>query len=361
MSKKRETILTGLNLNSIREGAVKADPASAMIMPRSSDYKKEVERQSDRITEVLGAEKADDLLRKDNLLLLEPAKVHMWALADRDRETLNKKDCKDLIDSMHMVGQAIPCIGRPVEGAENEVELIVGARRLFAAQTIAKEDKDFRLLAYIKPLDDRSAFLIMDAENRIREDVSDWARAKSYQQAIESGKFKGREQLATQLAMPTAKLSKLLAFFDLPEEISGAFPSKPAFRANWAYELLRGYRKIAKNPQARAAVLKKAAALRERQLKKTGGKKHATEPEDVYKALLREIERRILEQTKDEQSPAVVGYTEGYNGFKLSVSNKGRMSFILASTVERERIERAIKALEQILGEDGEVSRRNQD
>ena len=205
MSKKRETILSGLNLNSIRESAASPSPSSAMIMPRASDYKKEIARQSDRIAEALGEDKASALLTSNNLLRLDPNKVSMWALADRDQETLNKKDCADLIESMQVVGQVIPCIGRPTEGSENAVELIVGARRLFSAQIIARGNPDFRVLAYVKPMDDLEAFKIMDAENRVREDISDWARARSYQNAIDSGQFNGREHLAAQLGVPTAK------------------------------------------------------------------------------------------------------------------------------------------------------------
>jgi ParB/RepB/Spo0J family partition protein len=321
-----------------------------MVMPRTSDYKKEITRQSGRIAEVLGTNKAGELLKGENILLLAPGKVCMWELADRDKEALNAKDCADLIESLQTVGQVIPCIGRPVQGSQHDVELIVGARRLFAAQSIARDDEDFRLLAYVNPIDDVSAFKIMDAENRVREDISDWARARSYQKAIESKQFKGREHLAMQLGMPTAKLSKLLAFFDLPNEISDAFPSKPAFRANWAYELLRGYRKVEKNQKAREAVFKKAAALRARQLDKAAKKKYPLAPEEVYKLLLREIQHQIVEQPETTQAPSVIGYSHQYNGFKLSVSNKGRMSFVFENVIDQERLDKAAKALEAVLG-----------
>lgn len=360
MSKKRETILSGLNLNSIRTGSDSAPPA-AMVMPRTLDYKKEITRQSGRIAEALGTDTADELLKSENILLLEPSQVRMWELADRDKEALNAKDCADLIESMQTVGQVIPCIGRPAEGSQHQVELIVGARRLFSAQNIARDDADFRLLAYVKPIDDVPAFKIMDAENRVREDISDWARARSYQTAIERKQFNGREHLATQLGMPTAKLSKLLAFFDLPDEINDAFPSKPTFRANWAYELLRGYRKVEKNRKATEAVFKKATALRARQLDKAAKKKHPLTPEEVYKLLLRELQHQIVEQTETTQKPSVVGYSQQYNGFKLSVSNKGKMSFVFENAIDQERLDKAAKALETILGGTGEVSPRNQD
>lgn len=351
MSKKRETILSGLNLNTLRDGGDAPAPSARMVLPRASNYKKEIERQSGRLAEVLGEEQASDLLKGDNLLLLKPGKVKMWPLADRDKEQLNKNDCADLIESMCAVGQVIPCIGRPVQRSKAEVELIVGARRLFSAQTIARNDEDFRLLAYVKPIDDLSAFKIMDAENRVREDITDWARARSYQHAIESHQFNGREHLATQLGMPTAKLSKLLAFFDLPDDIGDAFPHKPAFRANWAYELLRGYRKLEKKKSAREAVFKKAAALRARQLDKTG--KSPPEPEEVYKALLRDIERHIVEQTKAQEKPSIVGYSQQYKGFKLSVSNKGRMSFVFDNVLNQDRLAEVANALEDILGTEG--------
>ncbi|MBK5929982.1 ParB/RepB/Spo0J family partition protein [Halochromatium salexigens] len=348
MAKRRETILSGLNLHHIRDGANSGDSPSPAVMPRASHYAKEAERQSGRLAGVLGADRAGDLLKSDNVLQLHPAKVRMWALADRDRETINQKDCGDLIESMRAVGQVIPCIGRPVDDADYDVELIVGARRLFSAQCIAQNDPAFRLLAYVKPLDDFTAFKIMDAENRVREDISDWARATSYQRAIDGGQFRGREHLATTLGMPTAKLSKLLAFFDLPDQILGAFPEKPLFRANWAYELLRVYRKIEKEAQARETVFKKADLLRKRQTEKES--KHPITHEEAYRTLLREMERIILAQSQETQNPSVIGYSKKYNGFRLAVSNKGRPSFIFDKHVTEEKLERAAQALEEILG-----------
>lgn len=350
MTKRRETILSGLNLDHIRDGARTTTPAPA-VMPRASDFTKDAERQSGRLAGVLGVDRAGELLNSENVLQLDPAKVRMWALADRDQETINPRDCADLIESMRSVGQVIPCIGRPAGGAEHDFELIVGARRLFSAQRIAQDDPDFRLLAHIKPLDDLTAFKIMDAENRVREDISDWARATSYQRAIGSSQFRGREDLASTLGVPTAKLSKLLAFFDLPDALRDAFPDKPSFRANWAYELLRGYRKIKKDAHAREAVFKKAAALQKRQTGKET--KYPITPEEAYRALLHEIERHILAQCQGAQEPSVVGYSRKYNGFRLAVSNKGRPSFVFEEQVPEEKLEQAAQALEAILGGEG--------
>ncbi|MEA1053120.1 ParB/RepB/Spo0J family partition protein [Lamprobacter modestohalophilus] len=351
MSKRRQTILSGLDLNHIREGVSATATASPAVMPRASDYTKDVERQSGRLAGVLGADRAGELLKNENVLQLDPAKVRMWALADRDQETINPKDCCDLIQSMSAVGQVIPCIGRPVDGADHEVELIVGARRLFSAQRIAQDDPEFRLLAHVKPLDDLTAFKIMDAENRVREDISDWARATSYQRAIDTGQFRGREDLANTLGMPTAKLSKLLAFFDLPDQIRDAFPVKSSFRANWAYELLRGYRKVKQEAQARKAVFKKAALLQKWQTEKEP--KHPITPEEAYRALLHEMERHILALAKESQKSSVLGYTKKYNGFRLAVSNKGRPSFVFEQQVSEEKLEQAAQALEEILGGEG--------
>jgi len=348
MSKRRQTILSGLDLNHIRDGATANTPESPVVMPRASDYAKDAERQSGRLAGVLGADRAGDLLKNDNIMRLDPTHVRMWGLADRDQETLNQRDCGDLIESMRAVGQVIPCIGRPVDGPDHEVELIVGARRLFSAQRIAQDDPEFRLLAHVKPLDDLVAFKIMDAENRVREDISDWARATSYQRAIDSGQFKGREHLATTLGMPTAKLSKLLAFFELPDQIRDAFPDKPSFRANWAYELLRGYRKIKKETQARESLFTKAANLRKRQAGNEA--KPPITAEDAYRTLLHEIERHILALTQETQKASVVGYSKKYNGFRLAVSNKGRPSFVFDKHLSEEKLEQAAQALEELLG-----------
>lgn len=350
VAKRRETILSGLDLNHIRSGAASTTSPSPAVMPRASDYVEDAGRQSERIASALGEDRAGDLLRSENVRQLDPAKVRMWSLADRDQETLNQRDCGDLIESMRAVGQVIPCIGRPIDSAEYDVELIVGARRLFSAQRIAKDDPAFRLLAHVKPLDDLSAFKVMDAENRVREDISDWARARSFQRAIDSGQFRGREDLASALGMATAKLSKLLAFFDLPAELLDAFPAKPSFRANWAYELLRGYRKLKKDAVAREAVFRKAVALRKRQADKDD-----LSPEDVYRALLHDIDRHVLAlaQGEDHKEASVVGYSRKYSGFRLSVSPKGLPSFVFEDQVPEEKLEEAARALEEILGRKG--------
>lgn len=65
---------------------------------------------------------------------MEPASCTLWQFHERFGEDLNRGACKELIGSIRRHGQRHPVLGRrlaPASGAA--VELIYGARRLFAA------------------------------------------------------------------------------------------------------------------------------------------------------------------------------------------------------------------------------------
>lgn len=158
-----------------------------------------------------------------------------WEFANR--LDISTETCADLIDSINLVAQRIPAIVRPSKTNPDKYELICGARRLFACQTL-----DIDILVAIAELDDKEAALVMDLENREREDISAYERGRDYKRWIHEGIYKNAAEICQKTGIKKALLSQLMSIAELPEAVIRAFkhPSNLPFR--WARELIKVYK-----------------------------------------------------------------------------------------------------------------------
>lgn len=179
-----------------------------------------------------------------------------WHLANR--LDISAETCADLIDSINLVGQRIPAIVRPTKNCHDQYELICGARRLFACQSL-----DIDILVAVAVLDDKEAALVMDLENREREDISAYERGRDYKRWIKEGVYKNASEICQKTGIKKALLSQLLAIAELPESIIESFkhPSNLPFR--WARELIKIYRS---NPENANKLVEIANNLKDKNL-----------------------------------------------------------------------------------------------
>ncbi len=77
----------------------------------------------------------------------------------------------------------------------------------------------------MRDLTDEEAFRLADIENRDRDDISDYERARDYAQAIELYYGGKQKAMATRLEVSEAWLSRYLNLARLPSEVVQAFPS----------------------------------------------------------------------------------------------------------------------------------------
>jgi ParB family chromosome partitioning protein len=165
-------------------------------------------------------------------------RCRVWALHDRLEEYLTEESCKDEIESVIAHGQLVPALGRPLRGdPEHEVEIVCGARRLFVARHLG-----IQLRVELREMSDREAMVAIDAENRLRKDISPYERGLSYASLLRAKYFSSQEELAHTLNVSVSQVSRLLKLAGLPSVVLSAFASPLDIRERWGLDLYTAWR-----------------------------------------------------------------------------------------------------------------------
>lgn len=160
--------------------------------------------------------------------LVDPARCRMWPGHNRDYAALSEARCGDLIESLKAQGkQEVPALVRRLHGdPAHDFEVISGARRHWSVSWLrAHNYPEFRFLVEIRDLTDEEAFRLSDLENRARQDISDFERARDYLRALST--YYGGKQLAMaeRLKVSPSWLSRYLDLSRLPDAIMASFAS----------------------------------------------------------------------------------------------------------------------------------------
>ncbi|MGR3512058.1 MAG: ParB/RepB/Spo0J family partition protein [Paracoccaceae bacterium] len=190
---------------------------------------------------------------------IDPEDCRMWARHNRDYALLTEENCRDLIDGIRSQGrQEFPAIVRRVSNGEVPYEVICGARRHFAISWLqANNYPQFKYLVEVRDLSDEEAFRLADIENRDREDISDYERARDYAEAVELYYGGKQKDMAARLEVTTVWLSRYLELARLPSEIVEAFPSIRDIRELHA----RTLKPLLKETKGRSRVLAEARLI----------------------------------------------------------------------------------------------------
>jgi ParB family transcriptional regulator, chromosome partitioning protein len=192
--------------------------------------------------------------------LIDPARCKVWEGHNRDYAALSEERCADLIDSFKAQGrQEVPAIVRRVKNdPEIDFEIICGARRHWSVSWMRAHDyPDFKLLVEIRELTDEEAFRVADIENRNRQDISDYERAKDYLRAIDRYYEGNQQRMVERLKVSKSWLSRYLELAKLPDEVIASFGSPHVIGIRHAAELAP----LLNNPVTRGHVLHEAGAL----------------------------------------------------------------------------------------------------
>lgn len=164
---------------------------------------------------------------------VDPAKCRMWAYHNRDYQALDFDRCSDLIESIKAQGrQEVPAIVRRVQGDPDiEFEVICGARRHWSVNWLREHNyPNIRFLVEVRDLTDEEAFRVADLENRAREDLTDYERARDYLRALDAYYGGVQKDMAERLNVTPSWLSRYLDLARLPDEIVAAFSSPHELR-----------------------------------------------------------------------------------------------------------------------------------
>lgn len=209
------------------------------------------------------SEKLSGNQEEKTLHWVDPAECRMWARHNRDYGLLTEENCRDLIDGIRSQGrQEFPAIVRRVGEGAQPFEVICGARRHFAISWLqANNYPQFKYLVEVRDLSDEEAFRLADIENRDREDISDYERAKDYAEAVELYYGGKQKAMAARLEVTQVWLSRYLELARLPQEVIAAFPSIREIRELHA----RILKPLLKDSGTRAKVLAEARLLEREQ------------------------------------------------------------------------------------------------
>jgi ParB family chromosome partitioning protein len=235
-------------------------------------------KRSTAIGEQLAGEREEKVLQ-----WVDPAACRMWERHNRDYGLLTEENCRDLIDGIRAQGrQEFPAIVRRLEGAAHGYEVICGARRHFAVSWLrANNYTQFKYLIEVRDLSDEEAFRLADIENRERDDISDFERARDYFEAIRLYYGGKQKAMAARLEVSEAWLSRYLALAKLPDEVVSAFPSIRDLRELHA----RTIKPLLAKPVDRDALLAEARAIASEQARARDGQGTPVEPARVVARL----------------------------------------------------------------------------
>jgi len=175
-------------------------------------------------------------------LWVSPEKCRPWRHHNRLYHLLSAETCADLIEGFRAIGrQQHPALVRQLRGEdrldgkghEHDFEIIMGVRRHWTVSYFQRQGETNRegaayefLVQVCDKLSDAEAFLLSDADNRARKDISDYERAHEYRWALENLFNNVIAQLANALQMDRTNISRIIKLTEMPPELVAAYPSE---------------------------------------------------------------------------------------------------------------------------------------
>lgn len=290
-------------------------------------------KRGNAISERLSGQNEEKLLH-----WVDPERCRMWAHHNREYALLNEENCGDLIEGIRAQGrQEFPAIVRRIDAQDAEYEVICGARRHYAVSWLrANNYPQFKYLVEVRDLTDEEAFRLSDIENRDREDISDYERARDYAKAVTLYYGGKQKAMAERLEVTEVWLSRYLDLARLPDEIVQAFASIRDIRELHA----RSLKPLLKAPASRAKVIAAARDLARQQEAARAGQGAFVEAVSVIASL-----KSSVAATRKE--PRVEEY-RGAEGGRVAVTKHGRkMRLEFDASLTRDEFQSAVDAFVQ--------------
>lgn len=316
------TSTTGKN-RSILAGLVPALPVTDTPKPTGEASTRVGDRLS-ALARVTSGDVDERTFRK-----VDPARCRMWARHNRAYGLLTPESCADLLDSMRAQGeQEIPAFVRPVrDDPAFDWEVICGARRHWSVSYLRDvEHRDISFLIDERDLTDEQAFRLSDLENRARQDISDYERAKDYLDAVQTYYGGIALRMAERLEVSKNWLSRFLDLAKLPDEVVSAFGDVRVLRENHAREL----KPLLTEAGSRGRVLAAAKTFTERQAARRAAGDALVEPAKLVAALKAAAAGQEVSSRPSPAAATTVRNDAGAELFTVKPKSGGRVVLELA-------------------------------
>lgn len=155
------------------------------------------------------------------LVFIDPKECEPWKYANRQDDELGNID--DLIESIKFQKQLQPALVRkhPTPHDGIKYEIIFGRRRHIACLKLG-----IPFLVILKDIPNvQDAIASQDAENKLRNDVSNYSNAILYKRLLDDGVFKMEKDLAEKLRLSPSTLNDLMAYAKIPTDIVKKVPN----------------------------------------------------------------------------------------------------------------------------------------
>jgi ParB family chromosome partitioning protein len=182
---------------------------------------------------------------EQELIYVNPEECESWIYANRQENELG--DIDGLIDSIKTHKQLQPALIRhhPTPHGDIKYEVIFGRRRHIACLKLG-----IPFLAIRKQISNiQDAVASQDAENKLRNDVSNYSNAMLYRRLLADNVFKSEKELADKLKFPTSTLNDLMAYSKIPEDIVKEIPNIHTLSKQLAVKLVQLLNKSKDNHQ----------------------------------------------------------------------------------------------------------------
>ncbi|HCX3367531.1 ParB/RepB/Spo0J family partition protein [Legionella pneumophila serogroup 1] len=158
---------------------------------------------------------------EQELIYIDPAECEPWCYANRHENEMG--DIQGLVDSIKANKQLQPALVRlhPTPHGKIKYEVIFGRRRHIACLQLG-----IPFLVIKKDIPNiQDAVASQDAENKLRNDVSNYSNALLYKRLLVDGVFKTEKELADKLNISTSTFNDLMAYSKIPDEIIDKIPN----------------------------------------------------------------------------------------------------------------------------------------
>lgn len=191
--------------------------------------------------------------------LVDPSDCRPWKFHNRDSIWMSVDKCQDLISSIRKNGQKVPIFARKIENDRDgkHWEIIAGRRRWFACNHLG-----IKIRVKATDANDRECAILMNLENKDRNDISEFEDAISFKQQLEANLFDSQDEMAMALDLKKSKLSKMLSAAKIVDykEIIDLFKDITLLKINPVYSLVL---LLEKNSTNKELIINKAKHLHE--------------------------------------------------------------------------------------------------
>lgn len=256
---------------------------------------------------------------EQELIYVNPEECEPWKYANRQEGELG--DIDGLIDSIKSNKQLQPALVRnhPNPHGKIKYEVIFGRRRHIACMRLG-----IPFLVIRKDIPSvQDAIASQDAENKLRNDVSNYSNAMLYKRLLSDNVFKTEKELSEKLRISYSTFNELMAYSKIPEDIVGAIPDVHTLSKQLAVTIVQLLNKSKSNYDKMLSIAN--------QLGKTITSQAKLEKIFEEKTLLQKNETKTTSNAKSYISingKKLFTFKSDYRGLPSIVLNKEIASFV---------------------------------